>query len=268
MPQHSNTTKSAPKGGLLSRLLLIVGIALLVAALAIGGYVVWQYVDAQNHNAQIRSVAGLEVNFPEIVDASTTLEDLVFDWDALRAVNPDVVGWVIIPGTSINYPVVQGKDNSYYLYHLFDDASSGTGAVFADYEGSPTLDATNNIIYGHNVFDGTMFSNLVMYTSQDFFDEHRTVFLCTPAKNFELSAIATINIRSDAPLRQFSFESPAAFTAYLEDTLATPESAAADLRTQIASCQQFYSLVTCQTLDGATRITLCCVPVQEAVPKK
>jgi len=266
MRKKDKTDEAAVKGGLLSRLLLICGIVLLAMALAIGGYLVWQYMDAQNRYNEIQSVSGLDIKELQKVDANTKLEDLSFNWDALRAMNPDIVGWIIIPGTNINYPIVQGQDNQHYLYHLFDSTSSGTGAIFADYQNVPTLDGENNIIYGHNMLDGSMFSDIYLYSHQDFFDDHRVVYLCTPTMNYELSAIASIDISQDAPLRQFSFDDDAAFTAFVSDTLATPEASAPDLPTIIANTKTLYSLVTCETFDFSRRIVLCCIPVRSVVP--
>lgn len=258
--------ETTSKSGLLSRLLLVLGSVLLIAAIAIAGYLVWQYLDAQNRYTDIRSVAGLEITFLENVEHGLRLEDLVFDWDALKALNPDIVGWIIVPGTKINYPIVQGRDNEYYLYHLFDASSSGTGAIFADYEGSPTLNGQHNIIYGHNMFDGSMFSDMIMYSTQSFFDEHRTLFLCTPDLNFELSAIAATKVSADAELRQFSFASQEAFVAFMQQSLAAPLAAAPDMQELIGEAESLYSFVTCETFDASTRIILSAVPIRSAVP--
>ncbi len=266
MRKTDDTDEAVVKRSLLSRLLLILGSVLMAAALVVAGYIIWQYADAQNRNNAIQSVAGLEVNLPETVDAGLQLEDLTFDWDALKALNPDTVGWIIIPGTSVNYPIVQGSDNSYYLYHLFDSSSSGTGAIFADYEGSPTLNGQNNIIYGHNMFDGTMFSDLLMYSSQSFFDEHRKVYLCTPELNYELSALATVNVPADFPLRQFTFADQAAFSAFVQEVLASAVTMAPDAQAIAGQTESLYSFVTCETFDASRREILCAVPVRSVVP--
>lgn len=266
MSRDGNNVKAAKKGGLLSRLLLIFGILLLAAAVGIAGYVVWNYLDAQNRYHDIQSVAGLEIDSPEVVDADLQLADLNFDWDALREINPDVVGWIIIPGTSINYPVVQGYDNEIYLHMLFDQTYSSSGAIFADYEGSPTLDGLNNIVFGHNMLDRSMFSDIIMYLGQDFFDEHRTVFLCTPEMNFELSAIATVNIPMYTYLRQWEFISDEELDEFIYEQIGEPDTYASDMDDLIASTYNVYWFVTCDNFDASRRITLCCVPVNSVVP--
>ncbi|MCL2749851.1 MAG: class B sortase [Coriobacteriia bacterium] len=266
MSIEEETDEATPKGGLLSRLLLIFGSALLVMALAIAGYMIWQYWDAQNRYTQIQSVAGLNVNTQDGVDINTKLEDLRFDWDALRAINPDIVGWILVPGTNINYPIVQGSDNEHYLYHLFDDSYSGTGAIFADYQGSPTLDGINNIIYGHNMLDGSMFSDIYLYNNQDYFNRHSAVYLYTPALNMELTAIALINISENAPLRQFEFSGEDEFNAFVSDIIVSPISVVPNLYATIVEADALYSLVTCETFDFSRRVVLCCIPVRSVVP--
>ncbi|MDR2673200.1 MAG: class B sortase [Coriobacteriales bacterium] len=261
MPEHVDKSKRG-RNTVLSRTLLIGACVLIAAALAIAAYVVWGYLDAQNRYAHIETVAGLEVETENVVDSELTLENLHFDWDALRGLNPDTVGWIIVPGTHINYPIVQGLDNSYYLYHLFDESSSGTGAIFADYKGPRGLDGPNNMIYGHNMWDSSMFSDLIMYTSQDFFDEHTVVFLGTPARNYELRALTTLKIVGTAPVRLFDFESPADFHAYLDKLFVNPVTTAADFQETKATTPSVYSFVTCNTYDNNYRIVLSCVVVR------
>ena len=261
MDKELETSEAAVKGSLLSRLLLIFGILLLVVAVGIAAFVAWQYLDAQNRYREIQSVAGLEISEPELVSDDLQLEDLVFDWEALRAINPHTVGWIIVPGTAINYPIVQGPDNDYYLYHLFDSSSSGTGAIFADYEGSPTLAGPHNVIYGHNMFDGSMFSDIYKYTNQEYFDGHRKLFLCTPERNFELKTIATLNVRADAPIRRFEFEDQYKLTIFMQETLTAAVAQASDMNELTVEAESFYSFVTCETFEASTRIVLCAVPV-------
>ena len=100
----------------------------------------------------------------------------------LSLLNPDVVGWLVIEGTSIDYPVVQGDDNEYYLNVDFHGQTSDRGAIFRDYR--YTDDDSYNIIYGHHMKDGTMFHDLYLYKSPDYRDKHPNI-LFIPAEGGE-----------------------------------------------------------------------------------
>ena len=82
---------------------------------------------------------------------------LVIDFGSLRQTNPDITGWLDIPGTSISYPVVQAQDNAFYLSHGVGRQKSGSGAVFMDYRNEAGLSDDNTILYGHNMHSGSMF---------------------------------------------------------------------------------------------------------------
>lgn len=73
------------------------------------------------------------------------------DFAALRETNPDIVAWIYIEGTKINYPIVQGEDNSYYLKHLFSGEWNGSGCIFLDFRNDASFADRHSIIYGHHI---------------------------------------------------------------------------------------------------------------------
>ena len=90
---------------------------------------------------------------------------------SLRALNPEYCFWLSIPGTGIEYPVVQHEDNRYYLNHDFNRKEQGAGSIFADCASVP-LSADNTVLYGHNMKDGSMFAGLKKYREESFFRAH------------------------------------------------------------------------------------------------
>ena len=80
--------------------------------------------------------------------------------DELKNINKDIVGWIKINNTNINYPIVQTKNNDYYLNHSFDKTKNKAGWIFADYKNSLDEVDKNIILYGHNRIDGSMFGTL------------------------------------------------------------------------------------------------------------
>lgn len=99
--------------------------------------------------------------------------------EALREKNPDVVGWLFIPNTRINYPIVQGADNQYYLNHTWDDRKSTAGAIFVEATNNPDFSDFRTIIYGHNMADSSMFGSLHRYDSETYRKKYPYVYLVT-----------------------------------------------------------------------------------------
>lgn len=97
--------------------------------------------------------------------------------DALREVNPDVVGWIMIPDTVISYPVMQGTDNDYYLKHTWDGKRYAVGSIFLEHLCRPDLADFNTIIYGHNMNNGSMFASLREYRNQEHWETHPYVYI-------------------------------------------------------------------------------------------
>lgn len=116
---------------------------------------------------------------PSSPQADASLET-VRDFAALWELAPDAVGWLSIPGTMMEYPVVQGTDNEYYLTHLATGENNPSGAIFLDYRSAADFSDPCSIVYGHNMLDGSMFSDLMKYEAQPFFDAHPEGVLETP----------------------------------------------------------------------------------------
>lgn len=107
--------------------------------------------------------------YEQIQELVTEPSEQTPDYDSVVKVNTDTIGWIKVPNTNIDYPVVQYVNNDYYLNHDFDKQYNYRGAIFLDYRNNPTdLDA-NTIIYGHNCYDKTMFSELDQYEKIDFY---------------------------------------------------------------------------------------------------
>ena len=167
----------------------------------------------------------------------------VIDFDALKKINPDVVSWITIPGTNIDYPLLQGKDNNQYLHKDMEGRDSAAGAIFLDHGDKADLSSRHNIIYGHHMKNGTMFKDIVKYKDQQYFDEHQDIILYTPDREIHLKALAAVVTSPDAIRRKIDFQSQEEFTSYIEEmTKGSKAFAAAPKGTAI---RHLYSFVTC-----------------------
>lgn len=104
---------------------------------------------------------------------------LQINFEMLEEINGDLVCWIDVPDTGISYPVVQGKDNSYYLRRSFEGQYYFGGVIFLDYLCEPDLSGQNTILYGHNMLDGSMFAPLAEYMDEQYFAAHSRVYLYT-----------------------------------------------------------------------------------------
>lgn len=126
------------------------------------------------------------------------------DFASLKKINREIVGWIYIPETGIDYPIVQAKDNTKYLHRTFRGKDSYVGAIFLDALCKPDFSSFNSIIYGHNLKNGEMFGHLkklydVEYNPKADYKKHPTIWIITPnyAWEYRIFAFREINARKD-----------------------------------------------------------------------
>lgn len=98
---------------------------------------------------------------------------------ALKSENPDVIGWIDIPGTKVSYPFVASSDNQEYLKIAWDGSKASAGSIFMDMNCNAGLTGFNTILYGHNMMNGSMFGTLSRFRDHDFWEENPYVYLVT-----------------------------------------------------------------------------------------
>jgi len=141
----------------------------------------------------------------------------VVDFEGLLSINEDCVGWIMIDDTKINYPIVQGDDNNYYLRRLFDGTWNSAGCIFLDYRVAEDFSYRNNPIYGHKMNNGSMFADLSNYKKQEYYDLHPIGYLLTPEQNYQIEFFAGFVVRSDGIAWDYEFESDEDFEEWLID---------------------------------------------------
>ena len=251
------------------RVYLIVGIACFVIAAAIMGFLIFRYVSADIQHKTVVQVAGMNTvgtqRIGDVVPPDADIDDLTVNWDALREINTDIVGWVMIPDTRINYPIVQTSDNRYYLNHLFDKTYSDAGAIFLDYAGPSDIRGRNNFVYGHNLLDGSMFACLKQYQGKEFFDAHKTIFLATPKMSCELEVIACLVCDDDERICQFQFRDLNEYHSYVNMLM---DYAVYDEFPTGKIPDNIYCFVTCTDTNYSKRTLVMARIVKEKVPGK
>lgn len=115
---------------------------------------------------------------PLLEDACAFFADCNFE--DLLSINDEIIGWIAIPGTNINYPICQHSDNQYYLEHTSQKESNLVGAIFADYRIEEPFKEYNTILYGHRLLNQTMFSALKTYVEKNAWQECPYIYIATP----------------------------------------------------------------------------------------
>lgn len=172
------------------------------------------------------------------------------DFKELAKINPDIVAWIWIPGTNIDYPVVKSHDNETYLYKDFEGNSSPTGSIFLDFESQSDLKGQNNILYGHHMKNGSMFKDIVKFKEESYFKEHQYFEIDTPQEAIYLKAIACYYIQNDPLVRQTRFRDEESFQQFVQEMMKPCEYA----EPPASPVKGLYTLVTCsyEVEDGRT----------------
>lgn len=121
----------------------------------------------------------------ESVESTSTV---VVDFNYLWNENKDIVAWISIPGTDIDYPIVQADDNEYYLNRNLDGSTGRPACIFLDCHNNAGFTDSMSVVYGHNMRNGTMFGKLKDFQDADYFAEHRelNIYLPNETKNYQI----------------------------------------------------------------------------------
>lgn len=128
--------------------------------------------------------------------------------------HPQVKGRIIIPGTDIDFPVVQGDDNEFYLDHHFDNSYYINGSVFIDHLHQADFSDQNTVLYGHNVRIGYIFNDLNKFRDKNFIKDHSEIIIDTPRERRFFDIVSAMDIGEDENYRFYSFEDDE-FESYL-----------------------------------------------------
>ena len=181
------------------------------------------------------------------------------NFDELMKENPDTVGWIRVPDTNIDYPIVQGEDNDLYLNHDFYGKENIAGAIYLDFESQSDFVGRNNILYGHNMKNGSMFKDVVRYKDETYFKEHQYFSIYTPDREIRLKAVSCYYGEARPIVRKTRFKSQESFDAFAQEMIKP-----CSYREEITyPAKNLYILVTCSYEINDARTFLVAVEVDE-----
>lgn len=228
---------------------LIISILIFAAAAVCAVAGIWQYMRQQSAGEDyegLREEVGTGVP-KEALEPEKEAVEIPIDFDSLQARNPEAYAWITIPGTAIDYPVLQSEtDNTYYLTHTIDGVESPEGAIYTESYNSRDFEDSNTVIYGHDMANGSMFQNLLNYQDRSFFDDNREVLIYTPDAIRHYRIFAAYLYDDRHLMQSFNFADKDSYRQYLESIFAVREMGACiDAEQEVTGDDKIITLSTC-----------------------
>lgn len=250
MGRITKSTKRAP---------LIAAVALCVAGLIcciIFLVTSFKKADLSNDMTNLQnsaSVAASELqSVPSIFPtANVDIPEKNLNFNKLQKTNPDIYAWIYIPGTSVDYPVLQHPtDDTFYLEHNIDGSAGLPGCIYSELLNGKSFDDRNTVLYGHNMRNGSMFATLHRYADKDFFDTNRYIYIYTEKGTYVYEIFAAYTYSDIHLLKGLDITSDEKFADYLESVLAIRGMGNnIDNSLNIDSSDRIVTLSTCTSND-------------------
>ena len=139
------------------------------------------------------------------------------DFVALKKKNTDIYGWINVPGTSVDYPILRREDdNAYYLNHTAEKKRSVYGSIYTENYNGADFSDFNTVVYGHNMKNGTMFGTLKKYRDKTFFEQNQYINVYMPGRIIKYQIFAAYVWDNRHILLSFNFDNESIRTAYLD----------------------------------------------------
>ena len=169
------------------------------------------------------------------------------DFESLWEINKDVYAWITIPGTIIDYPILQHEtDDSYYLNHTIEGVEGFPGCIYTERKNSKDFTDNNTVIYGHNLRNGKMFTELHKFRDENFFSQNDIIYIYTPTKQLTYKIFAAYLYDDRHLMNSFDFSDSKVYAKYLTE-IQNMNSVDVHLRKEIkiTDTDKIITLITC-----------------------
>ena len=265
-------------GNMKKEFLIVLSVVLVVVIVASGLWLGYYAVDSQHQKQTYETLAEdflleepesslslAENDSPE--QSSTTQETVVtlttapprHDLAALQSENPDCVGWLTIPDTTVDYPIVwTPNDPEHYLRRDFYDSYASGGTPFLDGRNEAQAKGQNLIVYGHNMLDGSMFKPVLQYFTPNFQVTHEDIYLELNGAQYHYQVLAALETNTRSPVYTYTDLNN---TAEMEDfRAALLEETSLDA---VPQAEGYLTLSTCNDQGGDSRVLVIAALVEE-----
>ena len=172
--------------------------------------------------------------------------DIPIDFDFLLGENQDIIGWIQVDGTPIDYPILYDTTfNNYYLNRNYKGSYIGGGSIFVLGENAGDFTDFNTVVYGHNMLDGSMFAKLHQFRKRDFFDSHGEIIVYTPDRKLTYQVFAAYRRDNLNIIANNDFSTEELRTEYIESIYGNTAVANFDLEREVTASDRILTLSTC-----------------------
>lgn len=196
---------------ILSMIVVIVSAGILSFNYFFGGYdkkALTQYIDTTSAEEETAS--------------SSESADNPIDFDSLKELNTDIYAWIRVPGTKVDYPVVQaGKDHDdfFYLSHNIEKNYEFAGSIYSEKQNAKDFSDPVTVLYGHNMKNKTMFATLHKFSDSSFFLKHQYIYIYLPGRKLTYKIYAAYEYDDRHILNSFDFSDAEVVKTYFDSTL-------------------------------------------------
>ena len=188
---------------IIRRILLVVCLAVFLYSAGNLANIGYKYHKVNSDNKKLQEEVVTEVKQDSPLDRKV-------DFNRLKSINEDIIGWIYIPNTNIDYALLKGKTNDTYIHTNYEKKYSFAGSIFLDEDNNAALTDSNTIIYGHNMKNGSMFANIKKFADHDYFMNHPEVYIYLPDGSINVYSVYSTKIieaTSDYYLKNIDYAS-------------------------------------------------------------
>ena len=224
----------------------IIALICLGLGLACGAIGIYKYIEEKNAGKEYEKLQQ-EVVKEEPEPEPVSKVEIPIDFAALQQQNPDVYAWIQVPGTEVDYPILQSSnDNTYYLNHTIDGEEKKEGAIFTENYNTKTFEDPNTVIYGHDMKNGSMFQSIHKYMDRSFFDNNRDIVIYMPDQILRYKIFAAYLTDNRHLLMNYNFWSKDEYQQYLNSIFSMRDmNAFIDTSMEVTNEDKIITLSTC-----------------------
>lgn len=244
-------------------ILTVIAVIMILFGALYTGYYFFNQAQAEK---EAPSTTVEEYSEEETVKPGETLKNPI-DFASLQAENEEVYAWIKVPGTKVDYPIVQSAvSDEFYLKHSAKDKSwVSSGAIYTEMCNTKSFRDRVTLIYGHNGYSDTMFTTLHYFEDSDFFSKHKNFYIYTPDSRLTYRIISAFKYDDRHIMNSFDFQDNAVFDSFVQmvrNPLTTMKNVRKNLGVELTLSSKIVVLSTCITHQDSSRYLVCGVLVK------